>query len=76
LSAKGGSVDRAALTARGLSNREIDELLAKLQPSVAPDFELDLAQAKSGEEFARRFEAAVPALDRKTEGTGAPAGGD
>jgi thymidylate synthase (FAD) len=76
LSAAGGSIDRAALTARGLSNREIEELLAKLRPAAVPDFELDLAQAKSGEEFARRFEAAVPALDRKTEGTGAPAGGD
>ncbi len=75
LSAAGGSIDRAALTARGLSNREIDELLAKLRPAATPDFELDLAQAKSGEEFARRFEAAVPSLDRKA-GAGSPAGGD
>src|SRR5262252_5765560 len=57
LSAAGGSIDRAALTARGLSNREIDELLAKLRPAAVPDFELDLAKAKSGDEFARRFEA-------------------
>ena len=64
LSAAGGSIDRAALAARGLSNREIDELLAKLRPAAVPDFELDLAQAKSGDEFARRFEAAVPSQDR------------
>ena len=73
--ASGAMLDRAALGARGLSNREIDELLAKLRPAPVPDFELDLATAKSGEEFARRFEAAVPSLDRKAGG-GSPAGGD
>jgi thymidylate synthase (FAD) len=74
LRAAGASINRAELAARGLSNREIDELLAKLRPSAVPDFELDLAQAKNGEEFARRFEAAVPSLDRKAEGT--TSGGD
>src|SRR5450432_349804 len=51
LVAAGGAVSRAALAARGLSKREIDELLAKLRPATPPDFELDLASAKSGDEF-------------------------
>ena len=42
----------------------------------SPDFELDLAQAKSGEEFARRFEAAVPSQDRNDDRKGdRPRGG-
>jgi thymidylate synthase (FAD) len=61
----GGRLPRAELAARGLANREIDELLVKLRPRTPPDFELDLAQARTGEDFARRFEAAVPKLDRK-----------
>jgi thymidylate synthase (FAD) len=74
LTAAGGAVTRAQLGAHGLSNREIDELCAKLRPSQPLDFELDLTTAKSGEEFARRFAAAVPSQDRKAaEAT--PSGG-
>jgi thymidylate synthase (FAD) len=69
LVAAGGAVSRAALAAGGLAKREIDELLAKLRPATPPDFELDLASARSGDEFARRFEAAVPKQDRAAEGT-------
>jgi thymidylate synthase (FAD) len=63
-SAGGQAADRAALAAAGLSNREIDELVTKLQPQEAPDFELDLSQAKTAEEFAARFADAVPRADR------------
>jgi len=78
LAAAGGAVTRAELAAHGLSNREIDELGAKLRPSPTPDFELDLASAKSGEEFARRFEAAVPSQERAAASAAASAapGGD
>jgi thymidylate synthase (FAD) len=79
LRAAGGAVTRAELAARGLSTREIDELLIKLQPAVTPDFELDLSSAKSGEEFAQRFEAAVPKAERETERDRTnqpPSGGD
>jgi thymidylate synthase (FAD) len=76
LAAAGGAVTRAELVAHGLANREIDELIAKLRPSAAPDFELDLASAKSGEEFARRFEAAVPSQERAAAAASAPPGGD
>ncbi|HET6147297.1 MAG TPA: FAD-dependent thymidylate synthase [Polyangia bacterium] len=65
LTAKAGTVTRAELAGYSLSTREIEELLAKLRPSAPPDFELDLSRAKSGEDFARRFEAAVPSQDRK-----------
>jgi thymidylate synthase (FAD) len=79
LRAAGGAVTRAELAARGLSTREIDELLIKLQPAVTPDFELDLSSAKSGEEFAQRFEAAVPKAEMETERDRTnqpPSGGD
>jgi thymidylate synthase (FAD) len=71
LQAPGGAVTRVQLGERGLSNREIEELLAKLLPATPPDFDLDLGQAKTGEFFAQRFEAAVPQHDRKAgEGVG------
>ena len=63
-----GALDRAALNARGISNREADELLAKLAPAATPDFELDLGAAKSAEHFAERFAAAVPGADGATDG--------
>ena len=72
LVAAGGAVTRAQLAAHGLSNREIDELAAKLRPSQPPDFELDLTTARSGEEFARRFEAAVPSRDRTAAASTTP----
>ena len=44
LKAAGGALSKDALAERGLSKREIDELLIKLAPAPAvPDFELDLA---------------------------------
>jgi hypothetical protein len=65
LTAAGGTVTRAELAGHGLSTREIEELCTKLQPSTPPEFELDLSKAKTGEELARRFEAAVPSQERK-----------
>jgi thymidylate synthase (FAD) len=61
----GAPLGRAALAERGLSNREIEELTAKLTaPSAVPDFSLDPAQARPAEHFAERFAAAVPRTDR------------
>jgi thymidylate synthase (FAD) len=68
LQAKGARLDRAALEGHGLAKREIDELLAKLAPPpAAPDFELDVASARSAEHFAERFAAAVPSGEKPTE---------
>jgi thymidylate synthase (FAD) len=62
---KGGALTKDDLVARGLSKREVDELLVKLAPPRAvPDFELDLASAKPAEHFAARFADAVPKTDR------------
>jgi thymidylate synthase (FAD) len=60
-------LSRAALLERGLAAREIDELVAKLQPAARPDFELDLSQAKAPAEFEARFAAAVPKESRGAE---------
>ncbi len=54
---------RADLLAAGLSTREADELMLKLQPRATPDFELDLSRAKPPEFFAERFAQAVPKGD-------------
>jgi thymidylate synthase (FAD) len=63
--APGGALAKEALAERGLSRREIEELLVKLAPARAvPDFELDLASAKPAEHFAARFADAVPKADR------------
>jgi hypothetical protein len=63
-----GSLDKAALAERGLANREIEELLAKLRPPPAvPDFRLDVAQARPAEHFAERFAAAVPTGEKPIE---------
>jgi thymidylate synthase (FAD) len=64
LKSTGASLDRAALGAAGLSNREADELLVKLAPAPIPDFTLDLSRAVPAEHFAARFAAAVPRADR------------
>jgi thymidylate synthase (FAD) len=64
IKASAGRLDRAELAARGLSNREADELLAKLSPAAIPDFDLDLSRAKSAEHFAQRFADAVPRADK------------
>lgn len=65
LAGRAGRLDRAALAERGLSRREIDELLAKLvAPPPVPDFAIDPAAGKPAEHFAARFAAAVPKGDR------------
>jgi thymidylate synthase (FAD) len=58
------TVARPQLLERGLSGREVDELLAKLRPATAPEFDLDLASAVPAEHFAQRYAAAVPRADR------------
>jgi len=60
-----GSIDKQGLAARGLANREIDELYAKLRvPGAVPDFSIDPAQARNAEFFAERFSSAVPSADK------------
>jgi thymidylate synthase (FAD) len=59
-----GVLARETLLEKGLSGRELDELLAKLRPAEVPDFELDLSTAKTAEYFAERFAKAVPGADR------------
>ena len=58
------ALSREGLLEKGLSARELDELLAKLRPAEVPDFELDLSTAKTAEYFAERFAQAVPGADR------------
>lgn len=65
LRAKNALLAKESLLERGLSARELEELLSKLQPNPVPDFELDLSQAKSADFFATRFADAVPRADRK-----------
>ena len=60
----GAAVDRKALAALGLSARERQELLAKLEPPARPDFSLDLATMRSAEEVAAEMAAAIPAVER------------
>ena len=68
LQGKGGRLDRAALEGHGLAKREVDELLGKLAaPPAVPDFELNLASARSAEHFAERFASAVPSGEKPTE---------
>jgi hypothetical protein len=52
------------LEALGLAPREARELFEKLRAAEKPDFELDLATARPPEEFAARFAAAVPSVDK------------
>ncbi len=66
LEGTGARLAAAELEALGLSNREVDELLAKLASAPVPeDFTLDPSQARPAEEFAREMEAAVPSVDRR-----------
>jgi len=55
-----GSISRAEMEAKGLSRREVDELFATLSDRKPPDFELELAQAKSAAFFEREAAQAVP----------------
>jgi thymidylate synthase (FAD) len=67
LRAPGGALSAAELDGIGLAKREVTELLAKLEPSTPPDFELDLERARSAEWFAEEFQKAVPRLDKPPE---------
>ena len=58
------SVSASELETLGLSKREARELFEKLNAGGPPDFELDLAKARPAEEFAARFAAAVPKVDK------------
>ena len=60
----GAAVDPSGLEALGLSKREARELFDKLGATQTPDFELELAKARTPEEFAARFAAAVPKVDK------------
>jgi thymidylate synthase (FAD) len=65
LRAKDGvSLAGADLDALGLAKREARELYDKLTSTAVPDFELDLAKARPAEEFATRFAAAVPKVEK------------
>ncbi|MCB9586068.1 MAG: FAD-dependent thymidylate synthase [Polyangiaceae bacterium] len=64
LSSSGGKLDGKALAELGFSTREVAELFTKLSPKAVPDFELDLASARSAETFAERFAQAVPSVDK------------
>lgn len=67
LTSQPGSLSAADLDGLGLAKREITELLDKLAPAQAPDFELDLSKAKSAEWFASEFQKAVPTVDKAPE---------
>ena len=67
LVAQPGSLSPAELDGLGLAKREVIELLQKLEPEAAPDFELDLSKAKSSEWFAEEFQKAVPKMDKLPE---------
>jgi thymidylate synthase (FAD) len=58
------AVEAPELETLGLSKREARELFDKLAASEAPDFELDLGKALPAEQFAARFAAAVPKVDK------------
>ncbi|HEY3494955.1 MAG TPA: FAD-dependent thymidylate synthase [Polyangiaceae bacterium] len=58
------ALSKGDLDQLGLAPREARELLDKLQAAETPDFELDLAKARPPEEFAARFAAAVPTIDK------------
>jgi thymidylate synthase (FAD) len=60
----GAAVDQAGLEALGLAKREARELFDKLGAAKTPDFELDLGKARTPEEFAAHFAAAVPKVDK------------
>ncbi|MFO7893801.1 MAG: FAD-dependent thymidylate synthase [Longimicrobiales bacterium] len=59
----GTALDTAALREHGLSRREVQEMIDKLQPAETPDFELDLSRMESAETVGERMRAAVPKLD-------------
>ena len=58
---EGASLSAEALREIGLSVREMEELVEKLQAPERPDFELDLGRMRSAEDVAAEMERAVPA---------------
>jgi thymidylate synthase (FAD) len=63
-------LSRVDMEAKGLSRREIDELLAVLGRRDVPDFELDLSQAQSAAYFEQKAAEAVPSgAPKPREGT-------
>lgn len=60
LSANSRSLSPAELETKGLTKREIDELLALFSRTHVPDFELDLSTAKPAEDFAEQLADAIP----------------
>ena len=65
LEGRAAQFSAAELAERGLTTRELGELVDKLRAGgETPDFELDLKQAVTAEHFAERFAAAVPRVDR------------
>ncbi len=60
VAAEAARLSRADLETKGLSGREIDELLAVLARVEVPDFELDLSQAKPAAFFEQECAEAVP----------------
>ena len=63
--AEPGKLSGADLEAKGLSGREIGELIAVLGRTDVPDFELDLAQAKPASYFEQKAADAVPGSEPK-----------
>lgn len=54
-----GRLSRAEMEGKGLSRREVDELLAALRPASIPEFELDLSIAKPAAYFEQKCAEAV-----------------
>jgi thymidylate synthase (FAD) len=61
VAAQARALSRAEMEAKGLSGREIDEMLAALARAEVPDFELDLSRARPASFFEEQAAAAVPA---------------
>jgi len=65
VSAEPAKLSRADMEAKGLSGREIDEMLAVLGRTGVPDFELDLSKAKPASYFEQKAAEAVPSFAPK-----------
>jgi thymidylate synthase (FAD) len=65
IAARAGSLSRPEMEAKGMSGREIEELLGVLGRTDVPDFELDLSRAKPAEFFAQESASAVPGSEPK-----------
>jgi thymidylate synthase (FAD) len=63
--AEAGHLSRAEMEGKGLSRREVDELLSTLAPREVPDFALDLSQGKPAAFFEQESAAAVPVTGPK-----------